>query len=79
MTIEAKKTFALIGCAMAAMVVVAGNILMALQIKNQGAGFYVGYLCYSVPVIGMAYQYGHASEKVDHVTVATDIEQFETL
>ena len=40
---------------------------------------WVGYLCYSVPVIGMAYQYGHASEKVDHVTVATDIEQFETL
>lgn len=51
MTIEAKKTFALIGCAMAAMVVVAGNILMALQIKNQGTGFYVGYLCYSLAIL----------------------------
>lgn len=51
MTIEAKKTFALIGCAMAAMVVVAGNILMALQIKSQGTGFYVGYLCYSLAIL----------------------------
>ena len=51
MTIEAKKTFALIGCAMAAMVVVAGNILMALQTKTQGSGFYVGYLFYSLAIL----------------------------
>ena len=51
MTIESKKTFALIGCAMAAMVVVAGNILMALQIKTQGSGFYVGYLFYSLAIL----------------------------
>ena len=51
MTIEAKKTFALIGCAMVAMIVVAGNILMALQIKTQGSGFYVGYLFYSLAIL----------------------------
>ncbi len=51
MTIEAKKTFALIGCAMAAMIVVAGNILMALQTKTQGSGFYVGYLFYSLAIL----------------------------
>ncbi|MBO7490697.1 MAG: hypothetical protein J6T88_10500 [Bacteroidales bacterium] len=51
MTIESKKTFALIGCAMAAMIVVAGNILMALQIKTQGSGFYVGYLFYSLAIL----------------------------
>ena len=51
MTIEAKKTFAIIGCAMAAMVVVAGNILMATQIKTQGAGFFVGYLFYSLAIL----------------------------
>ena len=51
MTLEAKKTFALVGSALAAMVAIAGNILMALQIKTQGAGFYVGYLCYSLAIL----------------------------
>lgn len=40
---------------------------------------FVSFLCYAVPQIGLAYQYGHAAEKFDHVTVDTDIEQFETL
>lgn len=51
MTIESKKTIGLVGSAMAAMVVVAGNILMALQIKTQGSGFYVGYLFYSLAIL----------------------------
>lgn len=33
------------------MVVVAGNILMAMQIKSQGAGFFVGYLFYSLAIL----------------------------
>ena len=40
---------------------------------------YFGYLCYTVLFIGIAYQYGHAAEKIDHVTVDSDIEQFDTL
>lgn len=40
---------------------------------------YFGYVCTAIPLIGLAYQYGHAAEKIDHVTVDTDIEQFETL
>lgn len=50
MTIETKKTFALTVSALAVMVVIAGNILMATQIKTQGAGFYVGYLFYSLAI-----------------------------
>ena len=37
--------------ALAVMVVVAGNILMATQIKSQGAGFFVGYLFYSLAIL----------------------------
>ncbi len=51
MTLESKKTVALVGSALAAMVVVTGNILMATQIKSQGAGFFVGYLFYSLGVL----------------------------
>ena len=40
---------------------------------------YVGNLLMSLLYIGMAYQYGHACEKVDGVTVDRDIENFETL
>lgn len=40
---------------------------------------YFGYLCYTVIFIGIAYQYGHAAEKIDRVTVEADIEQFDTL
>ena len=40
---------------------------------------FVGYLTYSLPILGLAYQYGHASEKVDHVTVESDIDRFEEL
>ena len=51
MTIESKKTIGLVGSALAVMVVVAGNILMATQIKSQGAGFFVGYLFYSLAIL----------------------------
>ena len=51
MTRESKKTIGLVGSALAVMVVVAGNILMAMQIKSQGAGFFVGYLFYSLAIL----------------------------
>jgi len=51
MTIESKKTIGMVGSALAVMVVVAGNILMATQIKSQGAGFFVGYLFYSLAIL----------------------------
>lgn len=51
MTLESKKTVALVGSALAAMVVVAGNILMATQIKSHGAGFFVGYMFYSLAIL----------------------------
>lgn len=41
----------MVGSALAVMVVVAGNILMATQIKSQGAGFFVGYLFYSLAIL----------------------------
>jgi len=50
MTIESKKMIGMVGSALAVMVVVAGNILMATQIKSQGAGFFVGYLFYSLAI-----------------------------
>ena len=37
------------------------------------------FLTYSLTVVGLAYQYGHASEKIDGVTVESDIEHFEEL
>ena len=40
---------------------------------------FVGYFAYSLPFIGLAYQYGHASEKIDHVTMESDIDRFEQL
>lgn len=40
---------------------------------------YGAYLVYGILFIGIAYQYGHASEKIDRFTVENDIEHFETL
>ena len=40
---------------------------------------FANYFAYSLPFIGLAYQYGHASEKVDHVTMESDIDRFEQL
>lgn len=51
MTIESKKTIGMVGSALAVMVVVSGNILMAMQIKSQGASFFVGYLFYSLAIL----------------------------
>ncbi len=38
-----------------------------------------GFLTYSLAYISLAYQYGHAAEKIDGVTVDSDIEHFEEL
>lgn len=51
MTIESKKTFALIGSVLAGMVTVAGITLMATQLKTQGSGFFVGYLFYALAIL----------------------------
>ena len=40
---------------------------------------FVSYICYMIPLVGLAYQYGHAAEKIDHVTVDSDIEFFDKL
>ena len=40
---------------------------------------YGAYLVYAILFVGIAYQYGHASEKIDRFTVENDIEHFETL
>lgn len=40
---------------------------------------FVSYICYAIPLVGLAYQYGHAAEKIDHVTVDSDIEFFDKL
>lgn len=40
---------------------------------------FANFFAYSLPFIGLAYQYGHACEKVDHVTVESDIDRFEQL
>jgi hypothetical protein len=40
---------------------------------------FVNYFAYSLPYIGLAYHYGHASEKIDHVTMESDIDRFEQL
>lgn len=37
------------------------------------------YLTYTILFVGIAYQYGHACEKIDHVTVQDDIDHFENL
>jgi len=40
---------------------------------------FANYFLYALPLIGLAYQYGHAAEKIDHVTVESDIDRFEQL
>lgn len=37
------------------------------------------YLAMIFTFVGMAYQYGHASEVVDSITVETDIDNFDKL
>lgn len=37
------------------------------------------YLALIFSLVGIAYQYGHASEKVDHITVENDIDNFDKL
>lgn len=40
---------------------------------------YVSHLGYSIVAIALAYQYGHAAEKLDQVSVASDIDNFEQI
>lgn len=51
MTLESKKTVALIGGALAIMAAIAGITLMSMQIPTQGKGFFVGYLFYALTVL----------------------------
>lgn len=51
MTLETKKTIGIIGSALAIMSVIAGIALMSMQIQRQGAGFFVGYLAYSMAIL----------------------------
>ena len=51
MTLEAKKTVALVGSGLAIMATIAGITLMSMQINSQGAGFFVGYLLYALAIL----------------------------
>ena len=51
MTLETRKTVALIGSALAIISVIAGITLMSMQIERQGAGFFVAYLAYSLAIL----------------------------
>ncbi len=53
MTLETKKIVAAIGSVLALAAVVAGNVVMATQIRTQGAGFYIGYLFYSLAILAV--------------------------
>lgn len=37
------------------------------------------YISMTFPILGIIYQYGHASEKMEHISVVDDIEKFEQL
>ena len=51
----------------------------AIQYVLGAVSSYCGNILMSLLYIGLAYQYGHACEKIDGVTVDQDIENFETL
>ena len=38
-----------------------------------------GVICHDFSLLGLAYQYGHASEKIDYVMVESDIDNFDKL
>jgi len=51
MTLESKKMFAMVGSGLAGAVTIAGIVLMAMQIRTQGAGFFVGYLFFALAIL----------------------------
>ena len=51
MTLEAKKTIALVGSGLAGVITIAGIALMAIQIHAHGTGFFIGYLLYALAVL----------------------------
>ncbi|WP_455591364.1 hypothetical protein [Bacteroides sp.] len=65
-----------------------GNVQEAMN-NSVGAGFLIylfgvlmcfgAYISMALPILGIIYQYGHASEKMEHISVVDDIEKFEQL
>lgn len=51
MTIETKKMIGVMGSALAAMSALAGMVLMGMQIKTQGTGFFVAYVLYALAIL----------------------------
>ena len=51
MSIEQKKLLGAVGSAIAGIATLSGILLMALQIKTHGSGFFVGYLLYALAVL----------------------------
>ena len=51
----------------------------AIQYVLGAVSSYCGNILMSLIYVGLAYQYGHACEKIDGVTVDQDIENFEAL
>lgn len=52
------------------------NFMLYLLAIVQGFGTYLAMI---FTLVGLAYQYGHASEKLDNVTVESDIDNFDKL
>ena len=71
------KTFFVMNGTENAMTVSTGyNFVLYLLGVVQAFGAYVSMI---ITLVGLAYQYGHASEKLDNVTVESDIDNFDKL
>lgn len=71
------KTFLAMNGTESAMTVSTGyNFVLYLLGVVQAFGAYVSMI---ITLVGLAYQYGHASEKLDNVTVESDIDNFDKL
>mgnify|MGYP003623625018 CR=1 FL=1 len=56
------------------------SVIYSLFTYVLGVLFVFGmYLSYIFSVLGLSYQYAHASEKMDSITVEDDIDNFENL
>ena len=71
------KTFFVMNGTESAMTVSTGyNFVLYLLGVVQAFGAFVSMI---ITLVGLAYQYGHASEKLDNVTVESDIDNFDKL
>ena len=52
------------------------RVLLYLLAVVQAFGVYMSMI---FSLLGLAYQYGHASEKIDYVMVESDIDNFDKL